>query len=175
MKLSRLAWGVKVSEEFRLKVEAICNKFKWTELHADWLMGCMAWESARTFSPSIKNAAGSGATGLIQFMPSTAKGLGTTVEALAKMTAEQQLDYVELYFRPYASKISSLSDMYMAILLPKYVGKPDASVLFSGGIAYRQNAGLDIDKDGQITKREATAKVEDMLNSGRRAANLWQS
>lgn len=41
-------------------------------------MAAMAFESGETFSPSIKNAAGSGAVGLIQFMPSTAKALGTS-------------------------------------------------------------------------------------------------
>ncbi len=39
-------------------------------------MAAMAFESARTFSADIVNKA-SGATGLIQFMPKTAEGLGT--------------------------------------------------------------------------------------------------
>ena len=38
------------------------------------------------FRANIKNAAGSGAVGLIQFMPSTARSLGTTSERLAAMT-----------------------------------------------------------------------------------------
>jgi soluble lytic murein transglycosylase-like protein len=37
-------------------------------------MACMAWESGRSFRPDVKNMAGSGATGLIQFMPTTAAG-----------------------------------------------------------------------------------------------------
>lgn len=40
----------------------------------------------------------SGATGLIQFMPSTAKQLGTTTDKLAAMTEVDQLDYVAKYF-----------------------------------------------------------------------------
>lgn len=47
------------------------------------------------------NAPGSGAIGLIQFMPSTAKGLGTSTSALKQMTAVDQLAYVEKYFAPY--------------------------------------------------------------------------
>ena len=43
----------------------------------DFLLACMAFESGMSFCSSIRNAA-SGATGLIQFMPSTARGLGTT-------------------------------------------------------------------------------------------------
>jgi hypothetical protein len=57
-------------------------------------MAAMAFETGETFSPSIKNKA-SGATGLIQFMRSTAKGSGTTTAALAEMTAVDQLDFVE--------------------------------------------------------------------------------
>lgn len=155
----QLAWGKKVDEAFRNEVFAICTRFGWREQHASWLMGCMAFESGHTFSPTIKNAAGSGAIGLIQFMPATARGLGTSTELLSKMSAEGQLRYVELYFKAYAARIDSLSDMYMAILLPKYVGKPEESVLFSSGIAYRQNSGLDANDDGKVTKAEATARV----------------
>ena len=129
----------------------------------------MAFESGETFSPSIRNAAGSGATGLIQFMPSTATWLGTSTEELAKMTDVDQLKYVKKYFRPYADKIHTLSDMYMAILLPKFVGQSEDSILFlDPKISYRQNAGLDINKDGKITKAEATKKVKDKLDKGMR-------
>ena len=37
------------------------------------LMAVMSFETGGTFNPNIRNAAGSGATGLIQFMPSTAR------------------------------------------------------------------------------------------------------
>lgn len=159
MQTFKLAWGQKVSPAFRAKLLDVCRSFGWTFDHASWLMSCMAFESGETFSPSIKNAAGSGATGLIQFMPRTAIDLGTTVDELGRMSAVEQLDYVQRYFAPYARRINSLSDMYMAILLPSYVGKADDSVLFSGGVAYRQNSGLDANRDGRITKAEATAKV----------------
>lgn len=161
-----LCWGQKVTPEFRNRLLQLCRKHGWTNDHANWLMAAMAFESGETFSPSIKNAAGSGATGLIQFMPSTAKGLGTTTSDLAKMSAVGQLFYVEQYFKPYAKRIASLPDMYMAILLPKYIGQPDSSVLFSGGIAYRQNSGLDTNKDGLVTKLEASAKVSEKFLKG---------
>lgn len=152
-----LAWGAKVSPKFASRLLGMCHVFGWGDDHASWLMSCMAFESDETFSPSVRNAAGSGAVGLIQFMPKTAMGLGTSIDALSRMSAEGQLDYVEKYFRPYASRIRSLSDMYMAILLPKYVGSPGSAVLFSGGIACRQNAGLDANHDGSVSKDEATA------------------
>lgn len=154
-----LAFGNKVAADFRIAVIDLCKAFNWTPDHANWLMACMAFESAETFSPSIRNAAGSGAVGLIQFMPATAVGLGTTSADLAKMTAVQQLEYVKRYFRPYSYRIKSLSDMYLAILLPAYIGKPEGSILFSSGVSYRQNAGLDKNHDGKITKAEAASKV----------------
>jgi hypothetical protein len=120
----------------------------------------MAFESGETFSASVRNAAGSGAVGLIQFMPSTARDLGTTTENLALLSAESQLVYVRSYFRPYARRIASLPDMYMAILLPKYIGAMDSAVLFSGGTPYRQNSGLDANKDGRVSKLEAASKVQ---------------
>lgn len=162
----QLAWGRKVVPEFRAKVLAICKGFGWTDEHASWLMACMAFESGETFSPSIKNAAGSGATGLIQFMPDTAHGLGTTVDELARMTAVQQLDYVQKYFRPWAPRVHTLADMYMSILMPKYVGKPDNITIFSSGEQYRQNSGLDSNHDGVVTKSEAAGKVTAKLTKG---------
>lgn len=155
-----LAWGKAVSAQFRAEVWGICQGFFWTGPHASWLMSCIAFESGESFSPSVRNAAGSGAVGLIQFMPSTAMELGTTSGELARMSAEDQLAVVERYFRPYARRIHSLSDMYMAILLPKYIGQPESSVLFlDPGKAYRQNSGLDADNNGKITKAEASGMV----------------
>lgn len=163
----QLAWGQKVSPKFISRVRQLCADFGWTNDHANWLMSCMAFESGETFSPSIKNAAGSGATGLIQFMPATARGMNTSVEFLASLTAEEQLYYVREYFKPYYKRIKTLSDMYMAILLPKYVGRPGDSALFvTGTTAYRQNSGLDSNKDGTVTKDEATAKVKAKLDRG---------
>lgn len=168
-----LAWGAKVSGEFRARVWWIANQLG---LPADDLMACMAWESGRTFSPSVRNMAGSGATGLIQFMPTTAKGLGTTTDALAAMTAEDQLNYVYKYFLPYKGRLKNLGDIYMAILWPAGVGKADSYVLWDKGqrpTTYRQNAGLDVNKNGQITRGEALAKVSGLLAEGRKPGNLY--
>ena len=161
-----IVWGAKVSRDFLAGVKSLCEALGWGPSHAEWLMACIAFESGETFSPSVRNAAGSGAVGLIQFMPSTAKGLGTSTQGLAEMSAVDQLAAVREYFRPYARRIASLSDMYMAILLPSAVGKPDDAKLFWEGAAYRQNSGLDANHDGVITKAEATAKVAAKLTRG---------
>lgn len=167
-----LAWGAKVSPEFRDKVRAISGRLGCAP---DDLMSCMAWESGRSFSPSKKNMAGSGATGLIQFMPTTATGLGTSTAALAAMTAVQQLDWVEKYFQPYKGKLNTLADLYMAILWPAGVGKPMEYVLWDARTrptTFRQNAGLDINRDGSITKAECAAKLYGMKAEGQRPENV---
>lgn len=162
-----LSWGNKVSPEFRTRVVDMCKRFGWTHEHASWIMACMAFESGGTFRPNVRNAAGSKAVGLIQFMPATATALGTTDTALAAMTAEEQLVWVEKYFRPFAKRVRSLSDMYMAILLPRMIDAPDAAALFDHGIAYSQNQGLDLNRDGIVTKAEATHRVAAKLQEGR--------
>ena len=168
----KLAWGAKVSQVFRDRVWWIADTLTAAQgapFDANNLMACMAWESGESFAPDKKNMAGSGATGLIQFMPMTAKGLGTTTAALAKMTAEDQLNYVYRYFLATIKArgpVTTLEDVYMAILLPSAVGKPNSFVLFNGGVAYRQNAGLDSNKDGNVTKFEAASHVREKLTKG---------
>jgi len=168
-----LAWGARVSQEFRARIFQMCDRFMWTDDQASDVMACIAFESARTFSPSIRNAAGSGAIGLIQFMPFVAHALNTTTLRLAGMTAEAQLDYVEMYFEPYHTRIRTLPDMYMAILMPKYVGAGNDAILFSDGIAYRQNSGLDANKDGKVTKGEAAAHVAEQRRLGFEPGNAY--
>lgn len=160
-----LAWGKKVSAPFARKVIELSGELQCDPSH---LMAAMAFETGETFSPSVINRV-SGATGLIQFMPATARSMGTTTESLATLTAEEQLDYVARYFAPYSGRLRSLADVYMVILWPKAVGKPDSYVLFKGASkAYAQNRGLDIDRDQQVTKAEAAKKVRDKLARGMR-------
>lgn len=163
--ISTLRWGSKVSKTFKERVIWIGEDL---EFDPNLLMDCMAFESAETFRSDIKNAAGSGATGLIQFMPNTARALGTTVENLAQMSPEDQLNFVWKYFKYYKGKLKTLDDVYMAILWPKAVGKADSYVLFQGPntTSYRQNAGLDLNKDAKITKSEAAAKVREKSSRG---------
>lgn len=124
------------------------------------LMALMSFETGGSFDPAIVNQAGSGATGLIQFMPATAKSLGTSVEELRKMSRAQQMKYVEKYLSQFNVKGASPEDLYMAVLYPKAVGKPNDYGLFRRGTkAYEQNAGLDLDRDGLVTKGEAAKRA----------------
>ena len=147
-----------LSASFQQKVEEIEQRLR---MAPGSLLAVMRFETGGTFDPAERNRAGSGATGLIQFMPSTAKGLGTSTDALAKMSAEDQLDYVEKYLTPYKGKMTTLKDAYMSVLYPKAIGKPEWYPLFTSGTkAYEQNAGLDRDKKGVVTVGDALARVQ---------------
>lgn len=99
-----------------------------------------------------------GASGLIQFMPATAKALGTTVEAIRKMTATQQLEWVLKYFAPYAGRLNSYFDVYLVVFFPAAIGKGDAWVMqtsrLSPEVIAKQNPAININKDGKITVAE---------------------
>jgi hypothetical protein len=162
-------WGDKSKDdkiEFMQKVAGIAKALN---IDADHLMAVLSWES--WFSPSIKNRAGSGAVGLIQFMPSMAEVFDTTSEDLVQMSAIEQLDYVYSFFLYQISiwgEMHDLGDVYMQILCPRAVGKPDDYVLWERGSAgYRQNSGLDLNGDGKITKAEALQKVINRANEYR--------
>ncbi len=149
------------SQAFRLKVIRIAQSL---DTDPNFLMAIMSFES-NGFNPQARNPH-SGATGLIQFMPKTATNLGTTTDALARMTAEQQLDYVAKYFAPYKGRLKTLDDAYMAVLWPPAIGQGSNYVLFSSpSTAYQQNQPLDVNKDGKVTVAEATSFVRKKLGS----------
>jgi Bacterial SH3 domain len=142
--------------DFRNKVVQIAERLKTKPI---FLMAVMSFETGGTFSPSIRNRS-SGATGLIQFLASTARSLQTSLTALAKMTALEQLDYVERYLNPFTGRLRTLEDAYMAVLWPIAVGQGRNYILFSSpSREYRQNRGLDLNGDGAVTALEAANKV----------------
>jgi len=151
----------KTTQAFRNKTASLAQSLG---IDPNYLMAIMSFESS--LNPKAVNSQ-TRATGLIQFMPSTATCLGTTVEALAQMTGEQQLDYVLKYFFPYRGKLGTLEDAYMAVLYPSAMGKGADHVLFSfPSDAYKFNDVLDINDDGKITVAEATSFVRKKLPAG---------
>lgn len=148
--------GEKVSTSFSQKVAVIAAEIG---IDPNWLMQCMAFETAGTFSPSIKTPNGS-ATGLIQFLESTAKGLGTSTAELAKMDAVTQLDYVRAYFMPYKGKLHSLTDVYLTIFYPAAI-KWDLDKIFPKSVAAANPAFRN--DAGNVTKR----KIEQVVGGFR--------
>jgi hypothetical protein len=65
----------------------------------------------------------------------------------------------------------SVGDLYMATFMPKFVGYPDEFVLgqlgggkvpgtnLSSDLVYKQNKGLDRDRDGKITVADVKQSV----------------
>ena len=173
----RVPTAIQGDTEFQRGVAGVAQRLG---VSAGDLMAVMDFETGGTFDPAIRNGAGSGATGLIQIMESTAIGLGTTTDQLSKMSRLQQLDYVEKYLKNTGIKQGAgLSDLYMSVLFPAAIGKSDDFVLFGKGAmsgfeggAYTQNAGLDKNGDGSITKAEASTKVLGHANVWRQPRNL---
>lgn len=134
-------------------------------LPLDGLVATIAVETAGTWRANVRNPS-SGATGLIQWLPSTARAQGTTVDALARLTPVQQVPWIEAYFRPWKRKLRRAADVYLAVFAPKFIGAGDDVLMFRRGApAYDQNAHLDTDSDGVITVREAVAPVRAMLHA----------
>lgn len=144
-------------EEFLKAVEAMSARL---QIDPNKMMNVMAFESR--LNPAAKNPKGS-ATGLIQFLSSTAEDLGTTVAKLKAMNAIEQLAYVEKYFAQFKSLADTQEALYTAVLAGRPVGDPNALLFKEGGKrtggAYAANRPLDADASGTITAGEATKKV----------------
>ena len=132
--------------EFTEKVNNISGELR---IDPNWLMFVMWFESR--LNPQAVNPI-SGATGLIQFMPSTARSLGTTIGVLRHMNNVQQLDYVFAYLRPYKGRMKRWIDVYLAVFYPKAMGKPD--FVITSDIVAKHNKIFDIDKDLDISVKE---------------------
>lgn len=166
---AKLIWGKMVKQEFRNKVREIARR---QGIEANWLMAVMAFETGNSFLPYEKNRMGSSATGLIQFTKKTATGLGTSTTKLARMTAVEQLDWVEKYFEQYKGKIKNLGDTYMAVFAPRDgLGKPDSAILYTAPSAeYNQNEPLDKDRKGYITRGDCMVRVNKAFKEGQQHA-----
>lgn len=141
--------------EFRRGLAELAERLK---LDANAIAAVMQNESG--FDPAAVNPS-SGASGLIQFMPQTAKGLGSSVEAIRKMSRPEQLPLVEKFFKPFAGKLHTARDHYLAVFMPNRVGHPpDEVIAVAGEKVYDQNKGLDVDHDGVLTVGNVGAKVD---------------
>lgn len=138
-------------------------------------------------NPGARNPNG-GATGLIQFMPATLKGMGLSdrgVKTFGQKSAEDQLDYVKKYVKAHQGLIggkpfTSATQYYVAnffpIALKKWNGSnpiQNANVVVVDShssdsrerAAYKANPILDANKDGKITVGDLTAVLMRMEQS----------
>ncbi len=155
--------GINVPEEVRIDAPFLNEVNRVAEgipgIDSTDLLRIIGFETIGSFSPSEKSRTSS-ATGLIQFLEKTAKGLGTTTAELAAMSREEQMKFVEAYLKPYKNRIKNFGDLYMAIHYPRGIGKDDDYVLYRrGSDAYDANKSLDVSGDGTVTRREAIARA----------------
>lgn len=143
----------KLGPQFVQRVKEIAQRINCNYLD---IMAVMKAESGIKATAVNKH---SGATGLIQFMPKTALGLGTTTQALRCMTALQQLDYVEKYLVQakraagfWSGEPLSYAQVSALVFSPGTAKR--GSLASRGSKAYAQNATLDRNHDGVITSAE---------------------
>lgn len=137
-------------------------------------------ESARSWSPSIHGPKVFSdppgyPIGLIQFAPSTARSMGTSTDALERMSFGEQLQFVVEYYRRFGGPdaFREPGDYYVAGWgMPP--GTSDNAVLAREGSAtYKANPALDTDKDGTIYAGELRGLMDRSIANAR-ARGVWQ-
>ncbi len=138
---------VKHKDAFANKIKQMADKL---QIPPEWIMGIIDSESG--FNPRVNNKKGSGARGLLQFMPLTCKEFGYKKVPNSPL---EQLDFCYKYLRSrqkHFGTFKSFTDVKLSVLYPVAVGKSSSFVLYSSpSTAYYQNSGLDMNKDGAIT------------------------
>ncbi len=128
----------------------------------EWLMSVMYSESK--FDAKVTNHKGSGAVGLIQWMPATAKDLGTSSQELGRLSHIKQLDYVYKYLDRVRKKYGdyeSITDLYLAILYPKALEGDYCYTLYAHpSKMYTQNSLLDENKDKRVTVKDIDSRMK---------------
>jgi len=166
-KVKNLLETDKVDKNFLSSLEGMCDRLN---MNCMAVLSVMHYETGGSFSPSIKNP-GSSATGLIQFMSSTANGLRTTTKKLSEMTQIEQLEYVEKYFNLIKNNFDNVDYMdpknvALAVFYPSAIGKGDDYIIAEKGrskLDYKiLKANKDHNGDGKITAKEYTGKALSM-------------
>ena len=148
---------------FKNKVKQVASQLGVDEMA---LVKIMYKESK--FDPKARNG-DTKATGLIQFMPDTAIGLKTTVDALYKMTRIEQLDYVKTYFSNYGVSGKTYAELYLITFYPFALSKPNDYIIGSevstprAIIIANQNAGIKKFSTQQLNGQSVITRA-DFLN-----------
>jgi hypothetical protein len=166
--LKKLGCGMekRFTFEDRKKVRQICKRLG---IKPEWLYVPIRIESKGYVDSLHSRNPYSYATGLIGFLPSTAKNLGTSTKELEEMTVSEQLDYVEKYFiiQSNGRKMKSVADVYFMIFRPSVVNQSDSFVISSKSskgtkndtVIYHQNPGLITNKADTVLTVKAIKTV----------------
>ena len=161
------------------KIAKVQQVSKDLNVNTNWLLAVMYFESAKTFSPSIKN--GIGSVGLIQFTRDksgvnykTINGKRYLLDDIAKMSFIQQMDLVKEYYKQVyrmlnIKTINSFVDLYLVTFFPRAVNQPLDYVFSTSGLSASkiasQNPIFDKNKDQKITKKEVLDHFQKYYNS----------
>lgn len=162
----RLIFEDRVSPAFARRVRQVARRLR---MDPDHLMAVMHYETAGTFRANIRNPH-SRAVGLIQFLPVTARRLGTNHRRLARLGPVAQLRWVQRYLMPYRGRMRTIEDAYLAVFTPAAIGRRPGYVLYRRGQrSYHRNLGHDRNRDGRITKAEVGTNARLRWQQGVRA------
>lgn len=125
----------------------------------EWIADVIYIESG--YNPKAYNKNG-GASGLIQWVPTTALGYGITTEKIRSLSNLQQIPYIERYLKDQIKSAGMPKDWFETYLLvfhPYWVGKPETTPIKGNnmpkaGLSYTGNYYIDLNKDGFLTKGE---------------------
>jgi len=138
---------------FWIELQAVASRL---QTQPAWLLNVMASESL--FNPAARNPLpGQTASGLLQFIEATARRMGTTTEAIRRMSPLDQLRLVERYLEPFKGRLNTLPDVYMAVFRGSIVEGGDEAVVVDSSKkprVYALNRSIDLDNDKRITKGE---------------------
>ena len=138
---------------FWIELQAVAERL---QTQPAWLLNVMASESL--FNPAARNPLpGQTASGLLQFIESTARRMGTTTEAIRRMNPVEQLRLVERYLTPFRGHLNNLADVYLAVFRGVVIEGGDTVVVVDSNKErriYAINKSLDLNGDGRIVKGE---------------------
>ena len=132
-------------EEFTQRIEALADK---RGISSSELYKVIQGESGG--NPTAQNK--SGATGLFQFMPATARELGTTTAVVKAMSPSEQVDLYDKYLERWNYSGSNRLGIMQAA--PAFANSsPDTVIYGKNSAAWKQNPGWRELNGGDITVR----------------------
>ncbi|GEM_PF-3294740 len=145
----------KNKEAFKKQVETASKALG---VNPDWLMLVMYHESK--LDSTIENSIG--AVGLIQFMPSTMKGLGVTADYLKRISNTEQMRYVYNYYKSAAGKLKTPLSLFLYTFYPYALREINNDNYVFGSeqsqarakVVRDNNKGFDLSNKGVITMRD---------------------
>jgi hypothetical protein len=152
----------RTSPAFRAGLYSLATLNGW---NPDAIAAVISHESG--FDPSARSSSSS-AAGLLQIINATARALGTTSDAIAEMSAEEQLPIIEAFYSRFLGQAGIPLEDYLLVGYGRNdaIGQPDGYPLDCAESLdpaerrrYEVNAGLDAGGKGCITAGDVRASI----------------